>query len=101
MHDLNLIYQELRWWLPMLTIGTIIWKAKKALTTYADALLTNHLAHIQTSMEKMTTDIGWMKIVGGAFGSIMLTILGYLVIQTVANGEQLSSLTASVGAITK
>ena len=55
MHDLNLIYQELRWWLPMLTIGTIIWKAKKALTTYADALLTNHLAHIQTAT--MSTEV--------------------------------------------
>jgi hypothetical protein len=55
MHDLNLVYQEARWWLPMVSIGTIIWKTKNALTVYADRLLQNHLSHIQTAV--MNTEV--------------------------------------------
>jgi len=40
-------YQEAKYWLPLITIATIVWKAKTAIIVWADALLNNHLHSIQ------------------------------------------------------
>ena len=52
-------YTEIKWWLPMVTIATIIWKVKTALSVYADRLLTNHLSHIQIAT--MSTEVETKK----------------------------------------
>jgi hypothetical protein len=48
-------YAALKFWLPMLTAFTFIYKgfkaAGKGLTLWADKLLNNHLSHIQTNTE--------------------------------------------------
>ena len=45
------VYTELKYWLPLVTIATIIWKAKTAVTGWADQLLNNHLHSIQTATQ--------------------------------------------------
>jgi len=42
-------YTEFKFWAPLLTAITLVWKAKGALTGYMDALMTNHLSHIQAA----------------------------------------------------
>jgi hypothetical protein len=44
-------YTELKFWLPMVTVVTIFWKAKSAITVWADTLLNNHLHSIQTATQ--------------------------------------------------
>jgi hypothetical protein len=44
-------YGELKFWLPMVTVVTIFWKAKSAITVWADSLLNNHLHSIQTATQ--------------------------------------------------
>jgi hypothetical protein len=50
------VYTELKYWLPLLTIGTIIWKAKSAITVWADTLLNNHLHSIQAATQSTETE---------------------------------------------
>jgi hypothetical protein len=52
-------YTELKYWLPMVTIATIIWKAKTAVTVWADQLLNNHLHSIQSAT--MSTEVETKK----------------------------------------
>jgi len=49
-------YTELKYWLPMVTIGTIIWKTKSAITVWADQLLNNHLYSIQEATKNTETE---------------------------------------------
>lgn len=55
-------YTELKYWLPLVTIGTIIWKAKSAITVWADTLLNNHLHSIQAATQ--STEIETKKTNG-------------------------------------
>jgi hypothetical protein len=43
------VYSEIKYWLPMVTIGTVIWKARAAVTQWADKLFSNHLSHIESA----------------------------------------------------
>jgi hypothetical protein len=45
------VYTELKYWLPLVTIVTIGWKAKAAITTWADSILNNHLHSIQVATQ--------------------------------------------------
>jgi hypothetical protein len=65
MTDLNMIYNEAKFWLPMITIFTIVIKAylngKKSVSEWADSLLNNHLHGIEqatksTEVETKTTN---------------------------------------------
>jgi len=51
MSDLNAIYNEAKFWLPMITVFTIVIKAylsgKKNVSDWADSLLNNHLHGIE------------------------------------------------------
>ena len=46
-------YELIKWWLPLVTAGTIVVKAyltaKKSISEYAEKLLNNHLAGIETA----------------------------------------------------
>jgi hypothetical protein len=42
-------YTEAKYWLPLITIATFFWRAKAAITIWADSLLNNHLHSIQTA----------------------------------------------------
>jgi hypothetical protein len=44
-------YGEAKYWLPFITIATIVWKAKAAITVWADSLLNNHLHSIQAATQ--------------------------------------------------
>lgn len=51
------VYQEIKWWLPMLSAAAVVWKAKAAINGWAEKLFQNHLAHIEeatVSTEKET-----------------------------------------------
>lgn len=45
------VYTELKYWLPLITIVTLGWKAKAAITLWADSLLNNHLHSIQEATQ--------------------------------------------------
>jgi hypothetical protein len=53
MSDLNQLYIELKFWLPVVTAFTIVVKAylggKGKISDWADQLLNNHLSHIETA----------------------------------------------------
>ena len=40
-------YSEIKYWLPLISIATILWKARTAVTQWADKLFSNHLSHIE------------------------------------------------------
>jgi hypothetical protein len=40
-------YSEIKYWLPLISIATILWKARTAVTEWADKLFSNHLSHIE------------------------------------------------------
>lgn len=54
--SLHFIYEELKYWLPVVTLMTLVVKAffssKRAVGEYADKLLNNHLAHIEAYSER-------------------------------------------------
>ena len=49
MTDLNVAYTEMKFWLPMITVAAIVWKAKTSVTGWVDKLFSNHLAHIEAA----------------------------------------------------
>jgi len=49
MSDLNTVYREMKFWLPMISAMGIVWKARTAITGWADRLMNNHLHSIQES----------------------------------------------------
>jgi len=53
---LSVLYEQLKFWLPVTTVITLIIKAwlsaKKATQTWANTMLDNHMAHIQESSEQ-------------------------------------------------
>lgn len=50
------VYTELKYWLPLVTIITLGWKAKFAITTWADSILNNHLHSIQLATQSTETE---------------------------------------------
>lgn len=61
MSDLNAMYGELKFWLPMISgfsLAAGIWfKAKKSMQEWASKLLDNHLSHIQTATENTAASL--------------------------------------------
>ena len=53
------IYEAAKYWLPLLSICTLVYrayrKATRGITMWADKLMLNHLTHIQTATEKSAT----------------------------------------------
>jgi hypothetical protein len=60
MTDLNALYHEAKFWLPMVTIFGIVIKAwlssKQGVSDWADKLLNNHLAGIETATQSTETE---------------------------------------------
>ena len=56
MSDIGYIYQEAKYWLPLVTIITLGWKAKAAITVWADSILNNHLHSIQVATQSTETE---------------------------------------------
>jgi hypothetical protein len=47
MSDLNIVYNELKFWLPVIGAVGTVWKMRAAVTGWADKLFSNHLHHIE------------------------------------------------------
>lgn len=46
------IYDQIRYWLPVSGILSIVWAIKRGIKKWADTMLENHMSHIQTSTEQ-------------------------------------------------
>ncbi len=51
----NILYDLIRYWLPIVSAFALVWKAysgaKKNVSDWAETLFSNHLSHIQTATE--------------------------------------------------
>jgi len=49
-------YSEIKFWLPLITIITVFYKAKTAVSGWADTLLNNHLSGIEKATVSTVTE---------------------------------------------
>ena len=78
MSDLNVVYGELKFWLPFITIGTLVWKARAAVNGWAEKLFTNHLHHIEKAtietVEETKKTNGLLKESSGKLDMVQNTL---------------------------